>query len=133
MDGFSTLDLATLPLPTRILLRLMLRKPRMSYDELCQAIAELPEAQRVSLEDLDSALESLCEKSWLVRSEEADSVIYAVNVRKKTGTQHLSGKIKATQLLQKIEDSSKAAEPEKPPQADNEPTRRKPNPLDKLF
>jgi predicted transcriptional regulator len=123
----------------------MLRKPRMSYDELCQVVAELPEEQRVSAADLDSALASLCEKSWLVRSEEAGVVIYAVNVRKKTGTQDLSGKARATQLLQKIEneptnqtapdteESARSDTNSDQPRQTDEPPPRRPNPLDKLL
>lgn len=146
MDGFSTLDLAALPLPARVLLRLMLRKPRISYDELRQAVAELPDEQRFSVEELDSALTALCEKTWMVRTEENGQVIYAVNVRKKTGTQDLSSKVRATQLLQKIEGSTSLADSAAPPPeqstATSEPASDTPvdadpkpraNPLDKLL
>lgn len=148
MDGFSTLDLAALPLPARVLLRLMLRKPRISYDELRQAVAELPDEQRFSVEELDSALTALCEKTWMVRTEENGQVIYAVNVRKKTGTQDLSSKVRATQLLQKIEGITNPADSATPPPEQStktttsEPTSDTPaednpkprvNPLDKLL
>jgi hypothetical protein len=89
--GITALDLADLPPALRKIMRLMLRRLKMSYPQLCETMDALPEADRLSRDDLDKALEDLTRQSWLIRLGEGEKAIYKVNLRPKSGSALASG------------------------------------------
>jgi hypothetical protein len=86
-SGISPLDLADLPPNLRKIMRLMLREVVMKYTELCNEVAEMPAANRLSPAELDSALQVLVEQNWLTRYGEGEFTSYRVNLRKRAGSQ----------------------------------------------
>ncbi|MBN1149165.1 MAG: hypothetical protein JXA78_18035 [Anaerolineales bacterium] len=86
-EGISALDLADLPPEMRRIMRLMLREVVMKYTDLCKAVEAMPAAQRLSRNELDSALKTLVEQNWLLRFGQAEMVSYKVNLRRKAGSQ----------------------------------------------
>jgi hypothetical protein len=84
--GISALDLADLPAPLRKLMRLLLREVEMSYQDLVEAVAEMPEDVRLDQSELDQALETLLNKNWLIRRGVGEKVSYKVNLRRKAGS-----------------------------------------------
>jgi hypothetical protein len=84
--GITALELTELPPNLRKIMRLMLREVVMKYTELLKAVAAMPEANRLSQSELDSALDTLVEQNWLIRSGEGEFVSYRVNLRRKAGS-----------------------------------------------
>jgi hypothetical protein len=85
-DRLSTLDFMSMPSAARRILRLMLRKPEVSYPELCEMIDALPESKRISRAELDDALADLCERAWILQVEVDDVFVYQINLGAKTGS-----------------------------------------------
>ncbi|KXK13864.1 MAG: hypothetical protein UZ14_CFX002001424 [Chloroflexi bacterium OLB14] len=90
-DGITALDLVDLPPTLRKIMRLLLRELQMSYPSLLEAIESLPEADRLTPDQLDSALLSLTQQFWLTHIGEGKKAIYKVNLRKKVGSKLASG------------------------------------------
>lgn len=84
--GMSTLDLVNMPPSIRRVTRIMLSKPRMTYQELCEAVEGLPEGKRLTRKELDEALETLLSMDWLTRTQEEGVVVYQIEVRRKAGS-----------------------------------------------
>lgn len=89
--GITALDLADLPPALRKIMRLMLRNVQMDYPQLCEAVDNLPEDQRLSRTDLDDALKTLSQQAWLIQIGEGKRAIYKVNLRRKAGSTLASG------------------------------------------
>lgn len=89
--GITALDLADLPPALRKIMRLMLRELQLSYPQLTEAIASLPDAERLPIKELDEALEVLTRQAWLIRIGAGDKAIYKVNMRRKAGSTVASG------------------------------------------
>jgi len=89
--GITALDLADLPPALRKIMRLMLRELQLNYPQLIEAVAALPEAERLASKELDEALDVLTRQSWLVRIGEGRKAIYKVNLRRKLGSTLASG------------------------------------------
>lgn len=89
--GISIPDLADLPPALRKIMRLMLRKIQMNYADLSAAVAELPEDQRLSDEDLHKTLETLVQQAWLIQIGSKERAVYKVNLRRKSGSQLAGG------------------------------------------
>lgn len=89
--GISALDLADLPPALRKIMRLMLRELRLSYPQLTETIASLPDEEQIPLPKLDEALEVLSRQSWLIRIGTGDKAIYKVNLRRKAGSTIATG------------------------------------------
>ena len=89
--GITALDLADLPPALRKIMRLMLRQLQMNYPQLCEAMDNLPESERLSRADLDLALDTLAKQAWLTRLGEGQKAIYKVNLRAKSGSTLASG------------------------------------------
>ncbi len=89
--GITALDLADLPPTLRKIMRLMLRELQLNYPQLLEAIASLPEEQRLAQKDLDEALDTLTTQSWLIRIGQSEKAIYKVNLRRKAGSKLASG------------------------------------------
>lgn len=89
--GISPLDLAKLPPSLRKIMRLMLRELQMSYPRMCEVMDSMPESDRLTRDELDSALSSLTEQFWLIRIGEKEKAIYKVNLRRKAGSTLMPG------------------------------------------
>ena len=89
--GITPLDLVGLPPALRKIMRLMLRELQMSYPRLCEAMDAMPEADRLSREDLQAALTTLTEQAWLIRIGEGEKAIYKVNLRRREGSKLVAG------------------------------------------
>jgi len=85
--GMSTLDMMSMPSHVRQVIRILLRRPRVSYGELCQAVDELPAEKRLTREELDDAIRTLLAMNWMSQTEESGQVIYGVAVKKKEGSE----------------------------------------------
>ena len=84
--GITALDLVDLSPSLRDIMRLMLRRLKMTYPELCAAVDAMPEKRRLSHQTLDSALNTLTHQFWLVRMGEGQQATYKVNLRRKSGS-----------------------------------------------
>ena len=89
--GITPLDLAGLPPALRKIMRLMLRELQMTYPRLCEAMDSMPEAERLSRDDMQSALSTLTQQFWLLRIGEGEKAIYKVNLRRKEGSKLAAG------------------------------------------
>ena len=89
--GISPLDLASLPPRLRKIMRMMLREVEMTYVQLQEATAEMPEADRLNEAELKEALESLTKQSWLIKLGQDDVVTYKVNLKRKGPSSLASG------------------------------------------
>ncbi len=85
-QGITALDLADLPDDYKRIMLMILREAQMTYPELCAAIDNLPEADRISREKLDETLETLLEDNWLIRLGMEGLHTYKVNLRRKPGS-----------------------------------------------
>jgi hypothetical protein len=85
--GITILDLADLPPALRKIMRLMLRQLQMNYPQLCNAMDQMPEDERLTRANLDEALKKLTEQAWLIQIGEGERAIYKVNLRRKAGSQ----------------------------------------------
>jgi len=85
-EGISALDLAQLPQNLRRVMRLMLREIEITRATIVEAIENMPEDQRLSHEELDEALKTLCQQGWLICRGEGERLNYAVNLRRKRGS-----------------------------------------------
>ena len=83
-SGLSVLDLADLPPTLLKVVRLVLRQGPISYAELRQAAAALPDAERPGQAELDASLTILCAQGWLVRVDGREPG-YKVNLRRRAG------------------------------------------------
>ena len=84
--GITALDLADLPPALRKIMRLMLRQLEMTYPQLVDAMAGMPEDERLSQQDLDQALDALSTQFWLMRFGQGPRATYKVNLRRKAGS-----------------------------------------------
>jgi hypothetical protein len=69
----------------------MLRELQMNYPRLCEAMDGMSEAERFGRADLDAALDTLTQQSWLIRLGTGEHAIYKVNLRRKLGSTLASG------------------------------------------
>jgi hypothetical protein len=72
-------------------MRLMLREVEMTHEQLREATADMPEADRLSDVELTDALENLTKQSWLIRLGQGDLVTYKVNLKRKGPSTLASG------------------------------------------
>lgn len=84
--GITALDLVDLSPSLRSIMRLMLRRLKMTYPEVCAAVDKMPENQRMSHDEIKMALNTLTKQFWLIRLGEGDTATYKVNLRAKSGS-----------------------------------------------
>lgn len=84
--GITALDLADLSPSLRDIMRLMLRRLKMTYPEICVAVDKMPEKQRMSHDEVKRSLDTLVKQFWLIRFGEGDTATYQVNLRHKAGS-----------------------------------------------
>lgn len=89
--GITALDLAQLPPALRKIMRLMLRELELGTGRIKEAMAALPESERLSPEELAQALEALTQQGWLIRIGKSERAIYKVSLRRKAGSTLASG------------------------------------------
>lgn len=89
--GITPLDIAKLPPSLRKIMRLMLRELQMNYPRMCEVMDSMPEQDRLTRAELDSALSALTEQFWLIRIGEKEKAIYKVNLRRKAGSTLAAG------------------------------------------
>jgi hypothetical protein len=111
-EGISPLELASLPPNLRKLMRLLTREVQIFYTDLTLKIAEMPERDRMSTQELDQALSELTRAGWLIQRGEGDRVNYQVNFRRKAGSKiaqgiwgSLEAKIAAAKSAKKPQDT----------------------------
>ena len=83
--GISVLELTTLPPALIKIVRLVLRHSEITYPALCDEVASLRDADRLSQAELNLALDTLCAQGWVIRST-AHSPTYQVNLRRKASS-----------------------------------------------
>ena len=93
--GITPLDMVDLPPALRKIMRVMLRRVQMSYPDLMEAMKGVPEKERLSPDELEKAIATLVEQSWLMKIGEDERAIYKVNLRRKSGSTLASGIWKA--------------------------------------
>jgi hypothetical protein len=86
-EGISALDIADLPPGLRKVMRLMLREVVVKFTDLCTMVENLPQVDRLTRIELERALQTLVEQSWLMRYGEGEFISYRVNLRRKAGSQ----------------------------------------------
>ncbi len=84
--GISTLDLMDLPSSVRWVVRAMMRKREMTYQEFCEALDEVSKDKRISRAELDETLDALCEIGWLDQEGQDQARIYRPSFGPKAGT-----------------------------------------------
>ena len=84
--GISPLELAELPPRLKKVMRLLLRELEMNYPDLCEAVENMPAADRMSPTDLDEALDVLTHQNWLKKDYDRGIPQYRVNLRRKAGS-----------------------------------------------
>jgi len=89
--GITPLDMVDLPPALRKIMKVMLRKVQMSYPELTEEMKNVPEKDRLSNKELEEAIATLVEQSWLMKLGEGKRAIYKVNLRRKSGSTLASG------------------------------------------
>jgi hypothetical protein len=87
--GMSTLDLLGGTASVNRVVRIMLHKSRMTYQELMDAVDKLPPEKRMSRGDLDAALADLIARDWLESREEDGQAVYQVVLRSKQSSSEL--------------------------------------------
>lgn len=81
----SPTDLLSLPSSQRRVMSLMLRNKEMTISALQAAVDALPEGERMPPDVLDTCLEALVGRKWLVRLEQAQTVSYRVGGISRSG------------------------------------------------
>lgn len=84
-EGITILDLADLPSNMRQIMKLMLREQEMAIDEIIAENDSFPDEERLSENDLVSALDELTSQFWLICRGEGNRRRYQVNLRYKKG------------------------------------------------
>jgi hypothetical protein len=77
-SGLSVVDFMDLPGFERCVVRLLLRETELTYLQLRQAVAEMPDNLRRDTLALDTALERLLRDNWLVQSGDEQLPLYRV-------------------------------------------------------
>ena len=80
-DGRKLAAMGNLPPGQRKLMRMLLREgDAMKYTAICEAVDEMPEADRMSRDQLDAELADLASEGWVIRMGEGDNVAYEANL-----------------------------------------------------
>lgn len=82
--GVSPFELGDLPESHRRVMRLLLANTVMTYPQICDAFTALPEAERISIADLDATLDELSNEGRLTRVGDGTPVTYRAVVRSKS-------------------------------------------------
>ena len=83
-EGLSILDLASLSAAQLQVMRIILRDIEVSYESLCASTDQLPAEERLSRAALDSTLQELVEKEWLIVRDADAAKVFKANLRRKS-------------------------------------------------
>jgi hypothetical protein len=84
-EGITILDLADLPSNMKQIMKLMLREQELTLSEVIAKNQSFPEQERLSEDQLTTALDELTGQFWLICRGEGDKRRYQVNLRYKKG------------------------------------------------
>ena len=112
-----TLDLVVLPPAQNQIMRMVLRKSELTEPQLWELIEALPEGERLSHDDFDTALTALCTQQLLTRNGDGPDATY------KASLQRMAARPKAARIWGALEAATNASTP--PPVASSEPTDRR--------
>ena len=84
--GLSTLDLMGSSPSVNRVVRIMLKKNKMSYQELLTAVTDLPEEKRMTADVLQEALKTLIEMDWLEKTGDGNDAVYSVILKPKASS-----------------------------------------------
>jgi predicted transcriptional regulator len=104
-----TLDLVVLPPAQNQIMRLVLRKSELTNQQIWELIQDLPESERLSHDDFDSALTTLCAQQLLSRNGDGPTATY------KASMQRMAARPKAARIWSALEAASTAPAPIPPP------------------
>lgn len=80
-DSNRVAAMASLPPDQRKLMRMLLREGEaMKYTAIWETVEAMPEADRMSRDDLDATLADLASEGWVIRMGEGDSLAYEANL-----------------------------------------------------
>jgi len=80
-DGRKLAAMGSLHPHQRKLMRMLLREGEaMKYTAICEAVDAMPEADRISRDDLDAALADLATEGWVIRMGEGELISYEANL-----------------------------------------------------
>ena len=83
--GVSTFDLlGDIPPEQRTLMRMFMRRIKMSAAEMTQAVAELPAEKQLTGEQVQAALAGLLQTGWIARVEENGQEIFVIHQQSKS-------------------------------------------------
>lgn len=110
-EGISVVDLLDLPEPLRKIMRMMLRKTKLSY-----TYSEIAtEMKGFDKQELDQTLTALVKQGWLIRFGEDEDATYKVNLSRKRGSA-LGGKFWSAidkKIEERTQQQSKLSEEDK--------------------
>lgn len=67
------------------LVRLVMKNPRISHEDLWQKLNDLPEEKRMDRKTFESVLEVLVKEEWLWRVESDGKIIYSPRLKTNEG------------------------------------------------
>ena len=82
-NGLSPIQIASLPPTERKIIRLLLRELEMTHTAILEALRGLPEAERLTHEEVEAALDTLSRERWVIRMGEGDNRKYEPNMRRR--------------------------------------------------
>ncbi len=84
-SGVSTFDLlGDIPPEQRTLMRLFMRRIKLTAAELTQAVAELPLEKQLTAQQIKDTLARLIESSWVARVEENGQEVFTIHQQSKS-------------------------------------------------
>lgn len=101
-DGLSPIQIASLPPTERKIIRMLLRELEMTHGAIWEALQALPEGERPTHDEMEAALDTLANESWVIRMGEGDQRKYEPNLRRKAPS--TLGKAVWAQLNNRIAD-----------------------------
>src|SRR3954470_8856900 len=77
-----TLDLVVLPPAQNQIMRMVLRKSELTGPQIWELIEALPEGERLSHDDFDTALTTLCAQQLLTRNGDGPDATYKASLQR---------------------------------------------------
>ena len=81
--GISPVQIASLPPVERKIIRLLLRELELTHAAILEALRSLPEGERPTHDEAESALNNLAKESWVIRMGDGEGRRYEPNLRRK--------------------------------------------------
>ncbi len=97
-EGLSPAELAELPPDLRRIVLMVLREVQVSHVKLHDAMTAQADDQRMTQAEVDTAVGELCKRGLLVRFEDGETILYRVNLRRRSGGQVIQNILQALGL-----------------------------------